>query len=364
MCVERSSAGAGLISLVAVETTGVDHGFRCRVSTYAGFESDVMALRNSNREIAQASEYLSWRYATRGCAGVPQVFWLDGPGGAPVGMASLVPRNYWIDGCARPVGVLGDISLDATQRGKGLGKQLLEFLTREVDRNATLPWCLVIPTPAARNALQSAGWVEGGTLVRRALLLDPGELVARKLPLAAVARGIFGGYRATLRGLLRLGGGGSGELSIGDTFGGEFEEFWRDFPKQGLGIADHGVASLTWRYGTHPHKRFRVAALRSDTGLQAYLIFECSDSVCSIYDVIAKSDAVLRTTLARFIARMMADGLTSISVTLNDTHPYQPVFSRMGFIARERAVFQLHPSVAGAGRPTLNWMLTQGDKDV
>jgi GNAT superfamily N-acetyltransferase len=344
------------------ETTGVDHGLQCRVSAYEGFEREVMALRNSNREVAQSSDYLSWRYAAQSCAAAPQVYWLDQAGGVSVGMASLVPRRYWIDGCAQAVGVLGDISLDATQRGKGLGKLLLEFMTRQIDREAKLPWCLVIPTPAARHALRSAGWVEGGSLVRRALLLEPLGLLARKLP-GALARGISRAYRTTLRGFLRL-SAGSGELSIGENFGAEFEEFWRAFPKHGLGIADHGVATLEWRYSGHPRKRFRIAALRGDAGLQGYLVFECSDSVCSIYDVLAKSNASLRTIVTKFIARMMADGLASISVTLNDSHPYQATFARMGFIARDRAVFQLHRSVVNADEPALTWMLTQGDKDV
>ena len=339
-------------------------GFQCRVTTYAGFERDVLSLRNTNREVAQSTDYLAWRYADRGCADAPQIYWLDSARGAPVGMASLVPRKYWVDGHASSVGVLGDISLDATQRGKGLGKLLLEFMTRQIGRDAKLPWCLVIPTPAARHALRSAGWVEGGSLVRRALLLDPREIVARKLRSDVLSRSLARGYQAMLRGFLRLGVDGRSELAIGETFGSEFDEFWRAFPKRGLGIADHSAATLEWRYAAHPQKRFRVAASRGAAGMRGYLIFECSAGVCSIYDVLAQSPAALKGMLAPFILRMMSDRHTSISVTLSDAHPYQTTFARLGFVVREQSVFQVHGSPVHAETRAPVWMLTQGDKDV
>jgi len=204
--------------------TAGEGGFRCRVTTYEGFERDVLTLRNTNREVAQSTDYLAWRYAGAGCADTPQIYWLDSARGVPVGMASLVPRSYWIDGNSVSVGVLGDISLDATQRGKGLGKLLLEFMTRQIDGAARLPWCLVIPTPAARHALRSAGWVEGGSLVRRALLLDPQPTIAHKLRSGVLSRALAGAYRAALRGFLRCWRDEGYELAIGDDFGSEFEE--------------------------------------------------------------------------------------------------------------------------------------------
>jgi len=341
----------------------VPEEFECRVTDYAGVEAQIVALRNANRQSAQSIPYMDWRYRTAESAHQPRVFWIDDKQGTAVGMAGLIPRTFWIDGKPEAVAVLGDISVNAAQRGKGLGKKLLGFMTRHTDQQFPQRRNLVIPTDAARNALAASGWENGGMLVRHVLLLD----LARKLewlPAARVfAKPLVAVYRRLAQGLLRLKGGAATTLETGTGYDARFDEFWRAVPKAGLCIADRSAATLAWRYAAHPLRRFQWVGSSDAGALSAYLIFELDAGTCTIYDVLGRSQRDVSRLLTAFIAKLFGQQIYEVQVTLNDCHPYRPAFRGLGFLARDRVVFQYHdPSTRPGDAP--RWVLTHGDKDI
>lgn len=333
-----------------------------RVTGYRGHEQDILALRNANRESAQFTEYLDWRYLGPAQRTGSEVLWLDTAQGMAAGMAALIQRAYWIDGAPAQIGVLGDISLNEMFRGKGLGKLLLSAMTVHCEQSHAGRTGFVIPTEAARRSLAAAGWSTGGLLIPHVMLLNPA--VKMQPHCGSLARPLAAGYRLAIRTWLGWTRRRVDRLDYPVDFAADFDAFWQAFPKQGLCLADRSAATLKWRYTCHPHQRFRIASLNDGDRLVGYLVFECGEDSCFIYDVLARSVHALQRMIAPFVLQMMQEGLCSIRIMLNDAHPYRRVFTRMGFFARpDSAVFQLlRPPVAMRG--ALTWMLTQGDKDI
>lgn len=354
------------ISPPASDTTTalVTEDFRFRVSGYRGFESDILRLRNANREASQSQVYLDWRYDTVERAQQPQVYWLDDPAGVPAGMAALIPRPYWFDGKAVSVGVLGDISIDASRRGKGLGRLLLASMTAHCGKEYPQRTQFVIPTEAAQRTLEGVGWRIGGKLIQHVMLLNPREKLDERFGNPGLSRAAGKIYRALLRTMLWLKTSRAFVLQLDTQLDESFERFWREFPKRGICLADRSVATLRWRYACHPHEQFKVASLVGRGGLAGYLVYERDGAEYTIYDVLAQSRQHLSRMLALFVRQALAEGLTSIRVTLNDRHPYRSVFRWMGFASRESALFLLHGAPKPQPNGPLTWILTQGDKDI
>ena len=95
----------------------------CAVTGFGGIEQQILRLRNSNRENPETLEYLRWRYeraprlprrASIGCCGpaVKLSAWRRRSSGPITFMARRLP-----------VAVIGDISVDARYRGRGLGRR-------------------------------------------------------------------------------------------------------------------------------------------------------------------------------------------------------------------------------------------------
>ena len=156
-------------------------GCSCTATAFAGFEAQILQLRNSNREHGETLEYLKWRYQSTGGVPEPRVYWLLDPTERPIGMASAIFRPYSINAMTGHVAIIGDISLDQQWRGRGLGRSLLQFMTAELDREHAGRPGLVIPTESARRTLASVGWVTAGSLAPLIYVLEPSHYLGGPL---------------------------------------------------------------------------------------------------------------------------------------------------------------------------------------
>ena len=108
-------------------------------------------------------------------------------------MASVTFRRYWVNGEPRDLAVLGDISLSKKLRGRGLGRELMEFIGRHLN---DLPQhaAFVIPTSTEEGALRATGWTTAGSLVPHVFVVDPTEKLEpllRRPWLAHTAAAVF-----------------------------------------------------------------------------------------------------------------------------------------------------------------------------
>jgi len=339
--------------------------FSCTVTDFEGFEQEVLRLRNANRDHPETLEYLSWRYQSSQDAPPPRVFWLSSPEGERIGMGSAVFRPYWIAGVRAQIAVLGDISLDTTWRGRGLGLRLMRYMTTWLDEHFPNQPAFVIPTEPARRALLKAGWVTLGSLVPHVYVLDATHYATTLVRSEWLASRIAMPFRSVARSLARLHVPRDGTLRLTEEFDAPLLEFTRSLSAARGAVRDLGPESLLWRYAQHPHTRFRFAVFARACRLRGLLVYEDASLEQSrvIYDVVASSAADVRAMLALFILRGLdTPGLTSLRITMNARHPWVACLRVLGFIGRHPdTVFQVH-STDGVAE-SLTWSVTQGDKD-
>jgi GNAT superfamily N-acetyltransferase len=337
----------------------------CAVTGFAGMEQEILRLRNTNRENSETAAYLSWRYQSTPGAPPPCVYWLLTADGERIGMAAAIFRPYWVQGALAQVAVIGDISVDARWRGRGLGQQLLRFMTQHLDENFPAHPALVIPTESARRALEHCGWNTAGSLAAWVCLVDAADYLLPFTRSALLARGLARALRAGARAFIGRHVPRDGTLQVSDLPDTTIAERVRAQAASGVATRDLNAQVLGWRYTRHPHTAFRFATLSRAGVARAFLAFEESSHLgtCAIYDLWAMSAADVRALVALFMRRALtAAQLKSVRVLLDERHPWCAELRRLGFIARPaEAVFQVHSRDGSAAR--LNWQLSQGDKD-
>lgn len=346
-------------------TVTQNDGFCCAVTGFAGFEQEILRLRNANRDHPETMDYLRWRYQSSPDAPPPQVFWLLSPQGERIGMGSAVFRPYWIRGARLHAAVLGDISLDTRWRGRGLGERLIRFITAYLDEHFPGHPGFVIPTEAARRALLHAGWTTAEDLVPYVHVLDGSRYARELLRSEWLASRIAVLLRAPARALARLHTAPDATLRLTDVLDAALQELIRGLPAPKDAVRELSPESLGWRYTQHPHTRFSFAAFSRAGQLRGLLVYEDAtlEQTCSIYDFLASSPADLRAMLALFIRRCLdTPGITSLRILVNARHPDRSYLRRLGFIPRRSdTVFQIHSKDGTA--EALSWCATQGDKD-
>lgn len=339
-------------------------GFTCEVTGFEGFQEEILRLRNANRERPETLAYLSWRYRSTADAPEPRVFWLLEPGGRRVGMAAVIFRPYRINEERVPTAVVGDISLDAGLRGRGLGRLLLRYMTEYLDRHFPAQPAFVIPTESARRSLEGIGWATSGRLVPHVYVLDASRYLQAVVRSARLARFIARWLTMTARALMRARAPADGVLFLGSTLDGAVAEFMNNQPCQPGVFHDLRAESLNWRYIEHPHIRFTIGRYLSSGEIRGVAVFEDDPltGTCSVYDICAQTAADVRGMLALLVLRGMSSELSSVRIVVSDRHPLKRYLLSSGFIPRRAdSVFQVHSRSGSAERAA--WGVTHGDKD-
>jgi len=341
------------------------NGFSCEVTGFEGFQHEILRLRNANRERAETLDYLAWRYRSTADAPEPRVFWLLSSGGERVGMAAVVFRPYRISGERVLTAVVGDISLDARLRGRGLGGVLLRYMTEYLDQHFPAQPAFVIPTESARRSLASVGWVAPGRLVPYVCVLDARRHMQTLIPSARVAKRIAGWLATAVRMFARWRAPRDGALFCNDALDNTYLEFVNSLPRHGAVVHDSGLESLTWRYAQHPHMRFNFARYYRSAEVCGFAVFEDDPitQACSVYDLWSRTPADASSMLVLLVLRGLSSGLSSVRMVVNDQHPLRQRLRRLGFIARSAdSVFQVHSRTGNA--ECAAWCVTHGDKDI
>ena len=330
---------------------------------YEKCKNDLAAFRNKNRSDGRDSRYFEWRYLLRPSGKEPVIVWAIDKGGAPAGSLSLIPHEYFVNGQSRFLGVLGDISVSESMRGKGIAGRMLECL-HGLKQVSDLGGCMVLPNEEASRPLLKAGWVKKSCLERHVKPLDISGRIRKK------AGGFIAGISAPPLNLIlrmkeaaiRVPAGYKTACATG--FDERFDEIWRRLPKEGVIAGKRDMAYLSWRFADHPIEKFSVFLLSEGAKPSGYIVYKTDEDTIKVYDLLCPASGVEADYLVSSFLKF-ARSLAAASVTVRASNIALKGFDlkKFGFIKRPDA--QDLMARCGSEGPAWNsWHITAGDKDV
>lgn len=346
----------------------------CETVVYREAKPELMRFRNANRELHRNERYFDWRYLGGTDGREPVIIFARDAAGRLVGSLSVIPRSYWIGNRVGSVGVVGDISVDPTWRGQGVGGRMAEHAaTEEAFRSLSL--AMVLPNAPAARIYEKAGWQTCRVINRfkRVLRID-GLLKHRGYP-DLVASALAGVGEPLLKVMFSPDspfGSAITEMSVGRSVDTRFDELWDRAGKAECVMAVRDRKHLTWRYIDHPSVSYEFFTLQARGVLQGYIAFHAEGDTCYIDDVFCDGgQRVAQYLLACFVAnRRECSKALWISARLTDDGVWERVLARNAFVRRadnQRVMIGRTAECEGGsgGLPlTHRWLVTAGDKDV
>jgi len=334
---------------------------------YEGFEEEIRHLRNRNRQEDKSRAYFDWRYL--GQKTPPAIiFKIMDAGQKSIGMLGIIFRTYLLDGEQQHCAVIGDFSIDAEHRDKGLATELVRqvnaFLLKE-----EIPCAFVIPTPAAQKVFTGCGWRTTALLIPYVLVIDAEKKIFTLTNNRLLSK-IFGRLSSlTITALVNL--FYSKEIIIiqSESFDASFDKLFAKINKRNIVTQEKSCSTMEWRYSSYPDTgKFDIHTLYRKHEVIGYIISATSpaDQTCTVYDLLFINKVMARTAMAAFVkTALQQKKWQSIRVVLSDSHPYRAGLRLLGFMPRTRDALAFQTfSTCPCPLNRYQWMLTSGDKDV
>lgn len=339
--------------------------FSFSVTGYTGYEEEIIAIRNRNRDFRQTREYLDWRYLGETTDRPPIVFWIRDSDGKPLAMASLIFRLHIVNARKLYFGVLGDVSVNEEHRRQGLFTRLLNRINEYIIENK-LPTAFVITTRQVREILTRAGWTTVGKVAPFICLSQPAAKLPRlfKVPVLGTLAS------TTLRAIMRLSATWQTkpEISLRNAsdFDAEFQKFWDELPKENRILHDRSISALTWRYRNQPGGNYSIGKFYKGESFVGYVVTEMMEgNVCLLTDFLVASSSLVKPCLAAFLLEKLSDkSISTIRIALVDGSEFARGLWQLGFFPRsEIFFFQVYHPEDECIRDSSKWFVTAGDKD-
>jgi GNAT superfamily N-acetyltransferase len=334
-----------------------------RTLPFAQCADTVAAFRNSQREAQRDAAYFDWRYVARP-SGLPAHVTLGfDAAGQAVAAASLIPHDFLVANTAVKAGMIGDVSVAASMRGRGLAAQLITRLRDDAFARG-LDACFVLPNKELTGALTRSGFAHAGSILRAIRLLGIRGRLQRKLgAVGGLAGALFDGVLRTVANLK------DGTLPAGFAtatpagFDARYDALWARVNKADLGIARRDAAWLRWRFTSKPGGRYRIFEISRGAELAGYVVHHREEDLVYVDDFLV-ADAEAAHRLGRAFAVAARHGRWGDAIQVR--YVEQPAIP-MPFAGRylRRADSQAVMWVARPGIPQArHWYVTPADKDV
>jgi len=324
----------------------------------------VAAFRNTQRETQRDAAYFDWRYVRRP-SGLPAHVTLGfDAAGQAVAAASLIPHDFSVAGRLVKAGMIGDVSVAESMRGRGLAAQLIARLRDDAFARG-LDACFVLPNKELTGALSRNGFQAVGSIRRAIRLLSLRGRLRRKL-------GAVGGLAGALLdvALRTVADVQDGALPPGFStatpaaFDARYDALWKTCASRAdVALARRDATWLTWRFTSKPGGHYRLFELDRNGELAGYVVHHPEDDLVYVDDFLAvdaaAADAVGRAFAVAARAQAWGDAI-QVRYVAQDAIPL-PFAGRYLLRADSQAVMW----VARDGVPQArHWYVTPADKDV
>lgn len=284
------------------------------------------------------------------------------------GVAAAFPRRFYSGMDVARAWVLGDFCLDARYRSLGPALRLQRACLSVLESDDAA-FCYDFPSASMMAVYKRLGVGTAGQMVRMAKPLR----VDRKLKGMIESRVLRGVVSAAGNVLLkwnspRAVADRSLELSVLDGFCRDEFTALAEENRGEFGIClERSAAYLNWRYVDNPLARHEIVTARRDGRLVGYIVWTQAGEDAAIVDLFGQKDrSVMRCLVAQVTALARERGVQTLSVSMNEGHPWLSLFSEMGFRRRETFPVVIVPSKSFAQKidsKLTGWYLMQGDRD-
>ena len=281
-----------------------------------------------------------------------------------VGMAAAFPRRFYVDGSEVSCWVLGDFCLDSEYRSLGPALQLQRSCLEVVEEDRrTL--CYDFPSSGMMGVYRRLGFSMTGKMLRLAMLLRVNRKIKEWIKTPVAQRVISSVGNAFVKmGLPNETVDKTLEMSIQNGHCGE--EFTALMHEQ-RGMLEiclqRSAEYLNWRYVNNPLAKYEIVTARRHGKLKGYAVWTQEGEDASVVDLFGEhNQEIVKALLADIIARLTTRGVATLSLWLNELHPWLSWCSEMGFRARDSVPMVCIPGPSVDLRRA-NWFLMQGDRD-
>jgi hypothetical protein len=288
--------------------------------------------------------------------------------GKVIAAAAAFPRQVYMGDSEIAAWVLGDFCLDPQYRSLGPAMELQRACLGVMESNGG-KFCYDFPSAGMVAVYKRLGFAVKEKMLRLAKLLRVDRKVREIVNIPTAQRAVS----AVGNSLLKL----SPKKFVSD-YSVEFavhpgpcdEEFSILTSKQrgSLGICSQRSAEyLNWRYLKNPLKSHEIMTARRDGALIGYVVWAQTGEDAVVVDLFGEDDTMMvKGLLAAVTVCLTNRGVMTLSVWLNETHPWFRWYSEMGFRVRDSApvVCISAPSITRTDDPRSGqWFLMQGDRD-
>jgi len=293
----------------------------------------------------------------------------DSQTGAMVGASAVFPRLLYENGRERMGFVLGDFCIHPGYRS--LGPAVL--LQRASIEEMSLAKQMIgydLPSANMMAIQRRLGMSSRDRLARLAKPLRTDRRVAARIEMPSVAKGVsmIGNRVLKLRDQMRHSGAKEEITQQSGPCQEEFNALAAEVSGN-YGVCVARTASyLNWRYLGHPFARFEMLIARRDGLLKNYLVMHQEGEDARIVDLFGIPDPTLLAGLIlRAVELMRGHGAMTVSAPLLASHPWIPLFERLGFRERDSCPVIFYPrapaSQTEAADSGTRWFLMDGDRD-
>jgi hypothetical protein len=298
------------------------------------------------------------------------LLWLatDRESNIAIGAAAAFPRRMYVNGQEAFSWVLGDFCLDAQYRSLGPALQLQRACLSVLETNQGL-YCYDFPSVSMASVYKRLGICVTGAMLRLAKPLRVDRKVKEMIKNAAAQRVVASVGNALLkRASRRAELDRSLEVVVHtQPCGKEFTVLAQEQRGKFSLCLDRSAEYLNWRYVNNPLERHEIVTARRHGRLVGYVVWTRGGEDASIVDFFGEEDSGMARSLVAEIATLAQErGVTTLSVSMNEAHPWFSLFCEMGFRLRDSVPVVIIPSKTFSHRihPRLTgWYLMQGDRD-
>jgi hypothetical protein len=309
-----------------------------------------------------------WLYLTGGHKRAHAWLAVDTERNSVCGVAAAFQRRFYSGNNEILSWVLGDFCLDPQYRSLGPALQL-QRACLSVLENSQSAFCYDFPSASMVAVYKRLGLSVTGKMVRLAKPLRVDRKVKEMIQSPAAQRVV---------------------ASVGNTFlkvaspRAKVDEAWEIGIQQGacgeeftaLAEGQRGkfrlclqrsASYLNWRYLENPLACHEIITARRGGRLIGYVVWTHAEEDASIVDIFGDEDPQMVRRLVTEVTVLARErGMMTLSVSLNESHPWRSLFSEVGFHLRDSAPLMIIPSRSFVGEidPQLTgWYLMQGDRD-